>query len=238
MNNTLATLALVLSCLFFSCINLQGQTIYGVTGLIKIPNAYIVDTGKCTTGIAYYKDYYGKNDELYKQWTINANIGFHSRFELGVRLALYPDLKGDSPIYDFNIDRTISGKFILFKEKRAFPQIAIGIQDIIGTRFHNSTYLVASKMIEVKKSFSFLLNLGYGSKLNDWIFKDAANHRFIGVFGGTEIGFKKRIYLRAEYDARDINSGIKIVVKNWLNFNFSLLKMEIPSAGLTLKFTL
>jgi|GEM_PF-6798916 len=226
------------SLLFLFYLNSKGQTIYGVNGIIKTPNAYTVDNGKCTMGMAYFKDYHHKPDELFKQWTVNFNIGFHSRFELGVRLAILPDFSGDSPIYDAGFDRIFSGKFILFKEKDVLPQIAFGMQDIVGTRYHNSTYFVASKNIQIKESFSFLLNLGYGTKLNDLILGDAGNHHFIGFFGGTEIGFKKRIYLMAEYDARDINSGLKIVVKDWLNFNFSLLKMKIPSAGISLKFTL
>jgi hypothetical protein len=226
------------SLLFLFCTNSKGQTIYGVTGIIKTPNAYIVDTGKSIIGIAYFKDYHNKLDELFEQWTVNFNIGFHSRFELGARLAIFPGISGDSPIYDVSFDRIFSGKFILFKEKDLFAQISIGMQDIVGTRFHNSTYFVASKNIQIKKSFNILLNLGYGSKLNDLIFGDAGNHHFLGFFGGTEIGFKKRIYVMAEYDAKDINSGLKIVIKDWLNFNFSLLKMEIPSAGLALKFTI
>ena len=236
MKNTL--IIVFTSLLFFFCLNNKAQTIYGVNGIIKTPNAYTVDNGKCIMGIAYFKDYHSKPDELFKQWTVNFNIGFLSRFDLGVRLAIFPGGSGDTEIFDAAFDRLISGKLLLFKEKKIFPQIAIGMQDIVGTRYHNSTYLVASKNIKIKKSFNFLLNLGYGTKLNDLILGDAGNHHFIGFFGGTEIGFKKCIYLMAEYDARDINAGLKIDVKDWLKVNFSLLKMKIPSAGLSLKFTI
>ena len=228
----------ILFTFFLFYFNSKAQSIYGVSGIIKTPNAYIVDNGRCVMGLAYFKDYHIKPDEKYEQWGVNFNIGFHSRFELGVRLAILPDIPGDSPIFDGYLDRVLSGKFLLLKEKKMVPQIAFGIQDIAGTRLHNSTYLVASKNIQMNKSFSILLNLGYGSKLNDLIFEDARNHHFIGVFGGTEFSFKKKIVLMMEYDARDINSGLKIVVKDWLNINFLLLKMETPSAGLSLKFQL
>lgn len=218
--------------------NCKCQTIYGVNGIIKTPNAYTVDNGKCIMVMAYFKDYHQKPDELFKQWTVNFNIGFHSRFELGVRLAIFPGAPGDSKIYNASFDRIFSGKFILFREKKIFPQIAFGMQDIVGTRYHNSTYIIASKTKEVK-SFCFLLNLGYGTKLNDLIFGDAHNHHFIGFFGGAEIGFfNKTVYLMSEYDARDVNAGVKIAIKDWFTFNFSMLKMKFPSGGLSLKFTL
>lgn len=234
------TLTIVFTFLFFLFhLNSNGQTIYGVTGIIKTPNAYTVENGKCISGISYFKDYHKTPDEKFEQWGFNFNIGFHSRFELGVRLAILHDsLGGDSPIFDVSFDRVLSGKFLLLKEKDLVPQIAFGIQDIVGTRLHNSTYLVASKNIQMNKSFSILLNLGYGSKFNDLIFEDAQNHHFIGFFGGTELSFKKKVVLMVEYDARDFNSGLKIVVKDWLNINFLLLNMEIPSAGLSLKFQL
>jgi len=224
--------------LFFFSTDIKGQTIYGVSGIIKTPNAYVVNTDEFVFGAAYFKDYHNNSNELYKQWTVNLNVGLLSRLELGLRLAILPDLTGDSPIFHVSFDRVVNGKVILIKEKDAMPQIAFGMQDIVGTRLHNSTYLVASKNININESFSFLLNFGYGTKLNDLIFGDAGNHHFIGLFGGTEIGFKKRIFLMSEYDARDINSGLKIVVKDWFNFNFSLLKMKVPSAGLSLKFSL
>jgi hypothetical protein len=213
----------------------QAQTIYGVTGSIKIPDAYTVESGKCMMGVAYIKDYYYP-DKLREQWGIFVNIGFHSRLELGGRLGVFPDLSPDSPIYGVRFDRILSGKFVLVKEKDRFPQIACGMQDITGTRFHNSTYLVASKYIPVKELFGIQLNVGYGTKLNDLILGDAANHNFIGFFGGAEFGFKKRIYLLAEYDALDINAGLKIIPKDWLSFYFSMFKMEVPLGGFFLKF--
>lgn len=232
-------LIIILTFLLFLFITeSNGQTIYGVTGIIKTPDAYTVDNGKCVIGCGYFQDYHQKPNTLYHQWTVNFNIGFFPRFEMGVRLAIFPGQQGDNKIYNASFDRILHGKFIVFKEKKIFPQIAVGMQDIVGTRYHNSTYLVVSKSIKIKELFSFLLNFGYGSKINDLVFGDASNHHFIGFFGGTEIGFKKRIYLMAEYDARDFNAGLKVIIFNWLNFNVSYLKMKALSAGMALEFTL
>ncbi len=215
----------------------KGQTIYGVTGLLKTPTAYTVESGKCRMGVLYLNDHYKRNDELIKLWSVHVTIGFHSRFELGVRLAIFPDKTGDSDIFSFGSDRMISGKFILFEEKELIPQLSIGIQDIIGTRFHNSTYIVASKNIEVK-SFDFTLNLGYGSKINELVFGDARDHHFIGVFGGATIGFKKTILLMAEHDAKDLNAGLRIAIKDWLFLDYCMLNMKESCVGFSLKFVI
>ena len=215
-----------------------GQTIYGITGLIKTPDAYIIENGKCIFGMAYYKDYHSEPDILTEQWTINFNIGFHSRFELGVRLAGFPGTKGDSYIYDMSFDRILNFKYLLFKEKKILPQLAIGMQDIVGTRFHNSSYIIGSKAIALNRALKITFNLGYGCKLNDLILGDASNHHFIGFFGGGEIGIKNTIFLVSEYDAKDLNAGFKLAIKDWLKLSFSWMDMKTPSAGLSLKFTI
>jgi hypothetical protein len=175
---------------------------------------------------------------MYDQWCLNINLGVHSRFDIGVRLAVFPGQQGDTKLFNASFDRITSGKFILIKEKKVLPQISFGMQDIVGTRYHNSTYFVSSKDVTVNKTISLKFNLGYGTKLNDLVFGDAGNHHFIGFFGGAEVGLKKWFYLMAEYDARDINAECKLLIRDWLKINFSLLKMEIPSAGLSLKFTI
>ncbi len=223
-------------CLFHLTNN--GQTIYGVSGGIKTPNAYIVEDGMCTLGVAYFEDYHGIPNELYRQGTININIGFHSKFELGARLAILPDLQGDSPVFDTCFDRILSGKFVIFEETNNCPQVAFGLQDIIGTRYYNSTYWVATKNFQISESFKILANLGYGTKLNDLVFGDAQNHYFIGFFGGTEIGIKNTAYFVAEYDAKNVNVGIRSNLKDWLDLKFACIEMKKISAGISLKFSL
>lgn len=220
--------------------NSLGQTLYGVTGGIKTPNAYIVDTGKCIFSAAYAKDYLSSADTLYNLWAININIGIHKRFELGFRFGIYPGLKGEANnIYDFNTDRILSLKFIIYRERNYIPQFAVGIQDIVGTRYFNSTYLAASKTIHSGKHFSALLNAGVGTKITDPLFKkDALNHRFIGFFGSAEISYDKRLYLTGEYDAKDINTGLRVLITKWLTVHGSLLNMKYFFGGIAVKITL
>jgi hypothetical protein len=218
------------------CLHSRGQTIYGVRGLIKIPSAYIADNGKCIAGMGYFKDYYTQNEVL-SQWSVYLNIGFHSKLDISIRIVSIPGTQPDSRLYNNSFDRIFNGKFVLFKEKKRIPQITLGLQDIIGTRLHNSTYLVLTKTLQINKSFSLLLNSGYGSK-KEFIWGEDNNNHFIGFFGGTEIGFKKIGYLVAEYDSKDVNAGLRLMMKSWFNLSFSMLQLKYPSPGISVKFTI
>ena len=45
----------------------------------------------------------------------------------------------------FHYDRNYEAKALLFKESDYFPQVAIGIRDLVGTGVYGAEYLVASK---------------------------------------------------------------------------------------------
>lgn len=228
-----------LSVLFISVIHeSQGQSIYGISGLLKTPNAYTADSGKCMAGIACFRDYHGERNQLYNQWSVFLNIGFHSRIELSVRLTVFPGLTGDTKLYNASFDRMISTKLTVIKERKYSPQLSIGMQDMVGTRYHNSTYIVVSKIIPIRNFCAIMLNSGYGTKLNDLIFGESYNHHFIGFFTGTSINFMNIIELLAEYDAKDFNYGVKITYKGCLNAYFSMLQLKIPAGGLSVKFKL
>ncbi len=233
-----STLLTFAACLLFMGLACSGQTIYGVPGTIKTPNAYIAPNGKFLIGMGFFHDYHFNHNDPTKQWTLNLDIGVHSRFELGIRLLIIPGWKGDSPFYDAYFDRMINGKVILIKEKEKFPQLSFGMQDAVGTRYHNCTYLVATKNLKLYKAFNCLVSLGYGSKLSDLALGDATDHNFIGFFGSSEIAYKNRLVLMGEYDARNFNTGLKLALADWLNFNLTLLKLQYPSAGLSFKITL
>ena len=185
--------------------NIFGQNIYGITGLIKTPNAYTIEDGKADFAIQLYDDIFRTFDK--EQTTIlsqSINIGFLSRLEVGVRLVGYPSREGKAH------DRNLNFKYIILKEKKFIPQISFGCQDIVGTRIYNSTYLVFSKNIAISKSIKLIPSMGYGSKISDEIFStDSYDHRLIGIFGNFEIAYKKWISGMFEYDGNYYNYGIR-----------------------------
>ena len=58
-----------------------------------------------------------------------------------------------------NLDRGADVKIRLWKESRVFPEVALGLQDFIGTGLFSGEYLVASKRYY---DFDFTLGLGWG----------------------------------------------------------------------------
>ena len=202
MKNFTLIISIVLICFTF---NLNGQNIYGYTGLIKTPNAYTIEDGKANLAIQLYDDIYRTFDK--EKTTIlsqSINIGFLSRLEVGVRLVSYPSRSGKGH------DRILNFKLVLFKEKNYIPQISFGCQDVVGTRIYNSTYMVLSKNIAFSKDFHFIPSLGYGSKISDKIFfDDSYDHRLVGVFGNAEISYKDWISGMLEYDGNYYNFGIR-----------------------------
>lgn len=238
-------ISLILAAVLCTC-TLKCQTIYGITGQIKIPNAYTVKTGQLTGGIATFEDYFDKSSiDLYQQYAGFVNIGFHSRLELGLRMSKLPDkyIAEEEDVADGSgektiADRVLSAKLVVVKENKNLPQLSFGMQDIIGTRIHNSTYVVVTKTIQLNKSFNTILNMGYGCKANSLLFGEASNYHFLGVFGGIEVGYKKILFMSTEYDGRDVNSGLRLMMADKLNFNISLFKMKFLMSTVSFNFKL
>ena len=235
----IATLIAISYCFSLS---IQGQTIYGVHGLIKIPDAYTLESGRVSISCGYFKDYYqpGEPDFFREQWTVNLNAGFHSRFEIGGRLGGIPsaEVKDTSVRYDFRIDRVLSTKFVLLQEQKNWLQLSLGLQDIAGTRLFNSTYLVASKQIDFRDSSFLQLTVGWGTKLGDEIFGVAENYRFIDLFGGVMWQYKKWGWLMIEYDGKDVNGGIGVRLWKWLELRGYFMDLKEVGGGVSFVFEL
>lgn len=204
---------IIIIIVLFNTRTLKTQTPYGTVGSLKVPTAYTVDTGKVLFGAGYYRDYLMPQhpETFYNQWAIFANFGFHSRFDLGVRLAMFPQIPlNDSTVrYNINNDRTINAKLIIVKRRKKIPQVAIGLQDFIGTGRFNSTYLVISKLVQINSNTEAVATLGYGAKLHK-VFSRKASSRLIGGFGGIDISWKTAATISIEYDSKDFNLGTSL----------------------------
>ena len=121
---------------------------FGTTGLIDIPTARMMDDGEFKVAISRQKvaDIYSLNYQL-TPW-----------LESTFRYTIFnPDKVVGSPndLYD----RSYEVKLRLIRERRLFPQIAVGIKDVLGTGAWGSEYLVASKSMG---DFDFTLGMGWG----------------------------------------------------------------------------
>ena len=127
---------------------------FGVTGLLETPTARLMPENRYRLGATQvhpYRYYYG-------------TVGLYDRIEVNGRVTeimgveAFTDLPGSS--YGNDKDKAFDAKFLLLKEGKAFPAVAIVISDPHGTRLYASQSVVASKRIP---SLDVDLSLGFGN---------------------------------------------------------------------------
>ena len=211
-------------------------------GLSKIPSAAIVDTGKALMGISYFTAPFSPDhtSPWNRNWSISVSFGFHSRFDAGMRLFGSPTRRVDDSTYryEYYIDRMFSTKFVLAKESVYTPQIAIGIQDMVGTRLFNSTYVVASKKRKwLNDLVATEVILGYGTPVWDYLMGPSQAHAFKGLFGGIQLYLPLGMSLMTEYDGQYWTHSYLCEPTNWLkikSFYSGLGSFSITQGVLTI----
>ncbi len=202
----------------------QSQTVYGVTGLLDIPTAEVIEEMSFTIGAGFNRDTF--HNTFSDQWTVFMIVGFLPRMEVGLRLAGMPQLAvSPRPDYDFsyNIDRSVTLKGLVLKESRFIPSLAVGIQDAFGTsRHYASFYFAASKRFNLYLLGRFVLHVGYGTRWWDNVASIAAAYRYQGLFGGIDIPFTRYFSLYSEYDAQFFYLGTKITITSFLQTSVSI----------------
>ena len=157
----------------------------GQTGLVSMPDARFAPDGTWRTGMSYLKPY----QSLWSGLTAMPWLEGSFRF---TRIMYVPAFSGTptDPNYgkdygDYK-DKQFDLKLRAFPERGWMPQIALGVQDVMGTGLFTAYYAVASKQVG-----EFDLTLGYGTE------------RIDGAFGGLRWSPKawKNWSLVAEYDA-------------------------------------
>jgi hypothetical protein len=195
MNLRIAILLVALQCFLASKV-LCSQSIYGLTGLNKIPNASVIEDGKAIFSTSYFKD----DERISRESNIPQGsffflIGVLPFMEIGYRMtAVFYD--GTYKPTRRNVDQNLNLKFRIVKERKYVPEIALGVQDVMGNRIFQSSFIVASKKIEFREYYYLKPTIGFGNNYYDWAIskileRDAANYRFQGVFAGAELHLSK-----------------------------------------------
>ncbi len=135
----------------FACLSVASvapAADFGTTGLIDIPSARMMDDGEFKIAMSRQTvaDIYSLNYQV-TPW-----------LESTFRYTIFnPDKVAGSG--DGLFDRSYEVKLRLIRERRIFPQVAIGIRDVLGTGAWGSEYLVATKSIG---AFDLTLGTGWG----------------------------------------------------------------------------
>lgn len=195
---------------------LNAQSLTGMSGYFRTPDAYTVEDGTLAFGAALFN----KNYQQYSNYQndvlgVFATLGYIPRTELSLRITRKINADYTSHV----MDRMFSAKFILIEEGNIIPNVACGLQNpystVTSANHFNSTYFVLSKKINFSKSIISSITLGRGF---DWI--KSADHEFIGYFGGLSITLQEvlisKISFIVEYDAERWNGGIRLLLFNHL----------------------
>jgi len=214
---------------------------YGLSGLVQMPNARFMPEG--TVSLAY------SNFDPYSRLALVA-----SPFNWLEVLYHYTDIRDElySPVFAFSGNQTYKDKGFdlklrLLKETSYLPQIALGLRDAAGTGLFSSEYFVASKK---NNFYDLTLGIGWGtlsansisnpfSNLHDsykireatkvgaggnfaieqWFRGDA------GIFGGVEFFHPKykKIKLKIEYDGTNYKDEGFSEQPQDSNFNLGLV---------------
>lgn len=153
----------------------------GVTGLMEIPTARILEDGRMRLGSSHvdpFRTYY-------------FGLGFLPGLEVNGRVTEVLNEKITTPGwegYGNTKIREFDAKYQILAESRLLPAVAVGANDLFGDNVTFSTqYLVLSRQIY---PLDFTLGYGFG--------------RIRGPFGGVELKlWKDRLSLMAEYNPID-----------------------------------
>ena len=149
-----AALAVFIVCLML--VRSAHGSDYGTVGLIDTPTARMNDDGILTFAFS--------RDELHQSYSITyqALPWLEATFR-------YSGIDGASPFTDSAVyyDRNYGVKVRLFEEDEWYPQVSLGIRDLIGTGIYGSEYIVASKTVG---SLDASLGIGWGRIAGDGLF--------------------------------------------------------------------
>jgi membrane-associated phospholipid phosphatase len=188
----------------FSVALLAQPSTSGQTGLITLPNARMAPDGTWTLGFSYADPYVS----LYSNLTA---LPFLELSLSGFRIMHTPGFANNDAYGDYK-DKRADAKLRLLAESEWMPEVALGGQDIIGTRLFGAEYIVASKRIGERID----LTLGYGRKTLTSLGATNAGssvkrNRLGGVFGGVRVHLNDSWALVAEKDPVDYAQDPKAV---------------------------
>jgi hypothetical protein len=163
----------------------NGASNWGGTGILEVPSARILEDGVIRFGYAQALPY---------RWYV-AGMGVLPRFEVSGRVTEITNIEsGLGEDYGSNKDKALDLKFQIVSESRRWPAMAVGLQDIVGTKLLEAQYLAVSRQI-----FPFDFTVGLGrQRLGGGPESPLSDE--LGLFGAVECAIHDHLHLMAEYN--------------------------------------
>ena len=225
----------------YKCQNIMSTTpsIYGNTGLIMTPTARFIDYKDIVfsvNSLPYTSVPFANREDTYN----GSNKDFYQML-YSVSFNIFPclELTGGFKVNDnanfskdFEKERSLKLRFLLFSERTILPSVVIGTHDIFsGDKSSATSYIVASKGFKGIFDVHMDLHLGYGSRENDvfWIGEKKTPAVLGGVFGGVMFAYKDfmSVLLESKYnqieERYDFNAGVNVLLTNRLGAQVRML---------------
>lgn len=212
-------------------------SLHGMSGFVNTPWAGTVPDRRLEAGYSkvpkgWADDHRGQYDnEIYY-----LTLGFLPRIEGSIRWTVLPGLKtfqGDAPESELtDTDYMASGRLNLVPPRPGRPGLAVGAEDLKGTRRFQATYAVAGLPLRIGRVQS-RVSLGYAFRA-----LEASHRTLLGTFGAVEIRPVDRLALQSEYDTEKWNVGLGVAAPYGIRLRAVLLNMETLSVGLGFGITL
>jgi hypothetical protein len=157
-------------------------------------------------------------------------LGILPRLEASLRFTRIPGRKGFLPDDPDNqlttdTDHMASGRLTLLTSRPKRPGVAIGVDDVEGTRRFHSSYLVTGMPFAIFH-LQNRLSLGYAPSVFT-----ATHHVLEGGFGAFEVSPWRAVAARVEYDSEKWNAGFGVDLIYGLRLRAAALNMESLSVG-------
>jgi hypothetical protein len=202
----------------------------GTTGFINTPWAGGIKDRGIELGYSHIPkswSYSSRGQHANEPWTLT--LGLIPRIEIGLRFTRIPGLPYAPPGVESKIttdtDHMASGRLTLLTARPGRPGLAVGVDDVEGTRRFHSSYVVAGLPFAILRSQS-RLSLGYAPRVFT-----ATRHVLDGGFGAFEISPWRAVAARIEYDTEKWNVGIGVGLLRGLRLRAAALNLEKLSVG-------
>ena len=202
----------------------------GTTGFVNTPWAGAMADRSIESGYNYVsKKWAYERRGTRANGIVYTTVGFLPHVEASMRWTdsvgqrAFADLLPDSPLPE--IDRMASVRVSLLEPGVLRPGLALGVEDIDGTRRFHSTYAVTGTRF-VAAGLSGRTTFGYGFRA-----LTAQRRTLDGAFGALELSPVRWASAQIEYDTEKWNSGLGVSLPFGLRARAALLHMESLSVG-------
>ncbi len=233
----------------FLFISVRGQQATGINGLIHVPTADMDTVGLARIGAQFLPmemvpDNFTLDGNKFNTASNYLSITPFKWIEIGYGYTLMKVHKNANPkrqVGFYTKDRYFSAKIQLLLENEWWPSIAVGGNDVFGSRekgvstsnYYRNFFAAASKHVDYAGHL-IGAHLGYREWYRDY------NHKWNGVVGG--ITFQPSFYqpLRAivEWNGNGVNCGVDCRIYRYFLVQAAWYEVKAFTGGLCLCFNL